>query len=48
MLKNHNIVLYFSGKVPFLRADRELISDFSGIIAYIEAKVFAMILVCFT
>lgn len=30
-----------TGKVPFLKADRELISDFSGIIAYIEAKGFS-------
>lgn len=39
--------LYFCvivGHVPFLRADRQLISDFSGITSYIEEKVRTMIL----
>ena len=39
--------LYFCvivGNVPFLRADRQLISDFSGITSYIGEKVGTMIL----
>ena len=38
---------FVSGSVPFLRADKELISDFTGITSYIEAKVSTVCLVCF-
>ena len=37
---------FVSGRVPFLRADNELISDFTGITSYIEAKVSTVCLVC--
>ena len=36
---NNMFRFILSGNVPFLRADRELISDFTELTSYIEAKV---------